>query len=270
MGVDHVGWHTPHVDAGHAEHPANGPLRRRPGAAGAQVPLPHPGHRAQHEVGEDPRVHHAQPVGGQRRVDQHEPGHQLGGRHRGQRSHQSPHRVAHQHDRAVGHPAQEGLEEGDVAFDIGCAPGRRRASVAEEVDRQQVVTGGQVGGDGRPVEVRTPEPVDADQQRAVRRTPVVGVVHGAAGVDGVRGGVHSGHGRHLPRLPAAPVRPAGTDRGQRLSPEGKWSAMRPVAVPWSGSGHRVVIDLSLVLNRTPSIPWTCASPKRDCFHPPNE
>ena len=40
--------------------------------------------------------------------------------------------------------------------------------------------------------------------------------------------------------------------------------------PGPASGHRVVIDLSRVLNRTPSMPWMWASPNSDCFHPPNE
>ena len=82
--------------------------------------------------------------------------------------------------------------------------------------------------------------------------------------------------RHLdmdPHSTAVDVLPLATParaRGQRLSPDGKCRAIRPVSTGPRLSGHRVVIDFSRVLNRTPSIPWMCASPKSDCFHPPNE
>ncbi len=58
--------------------------------------------------------------------------------------------------------------------------------------------------------------------------------------------------------------------GHRVSPDGNCSPSGPARGAPVVSGQRAVTDFRRVLNRMPSMPWMCASPNKDCFHPPNE
>ena len=196
VGVHHLGGDPGRVDAGGAQHPAHGLFGRGPVPAGGQVPLPHPGDRAEHEVREDPRVDHAQALGGQRGVDQDEAGHALGDRRGAQGGDQSPERVAEEDDRAVRDPGDEPGEQVHVTVDARRPPRGGGTPVAQEVEGHQPAAGDQVGSDRGPVEMGATEAVDADQQRGTLGAAVVDVVDRATDIDGPGHVGDSCQGRH--------------------------------------------------------------------------
>jgi len=207
MGVDDVGGDPRRVHAGGGQHPAHRALGRGPVAAGRQEPLPHAGHGADHEVRHHPGVDEAEALGGQRGVDQHQTGHEVRRRRRGEGGDQPTEGVAHQDHRAVGHPVEEARDQAHVPGDVGAPAGRRGPSVPEQVEGDEVAVIDQVRRDGGPVEVGATEAVDGHHERAVGRAAVVDIVHRATDVDGGRHVGQSGQGRH-PDEATGPRRPS--------------------------------------------------------------